>query len=309
MSDGRDQADGMRPDQLDELTAEQLLAGAISPDDAPAGWAPVARLVASATGPEEPAEVVAEASVVAAMVDAIIGESDVVPMPTRRRFSRFRTTKAAGLAVAVVLTSATAAAAATGSLPGPAQTAVSDAASHVGVSLPRPGPTPPPDRGDDHDADDTPAAHTAATPGPTGGDHSPSTGERLKTGAASTAGSSTSVIPGSDTHHGRDRTDADQPAGAPSGATAGSRSGGGGEQGQQDTAAQDQQRNADGGQGNAPAGGQGQQGIGGQSSGGQSDGHGQQGNTPLGGQSQSGTGGPVPGGQGSQGSSHGGGAN
>jgi hypothetical protein len=174
MNGGRDEPGEMRSSPLDELTADQLLGGSLAPDEAPAGWASVARLVLAARGPAEAGETADEPLVVSAMVDAILGESTVVPLERRRGMSRFRTTRVAGLAAAVVIVTATAAAAATNSLPRPAQTAVSDAAAHVGVSLPKPAPTPAPVN--DHDADDTPAAQGGTATTPTTADHDASRG-------------------------------------------------------------------------------------------------------------------------------------
>ncbi len=189
MSGDRDEADDMRPDPLDEVTADRLLAGELGPEDAPPGWSRVARLVRVASGPAEPDETAAESAVLAAMVDAILGETlveadlgettvgaaTIVPITAGRRLSRFRTTRVAALAAAVVIVTATAAAAATGSLPRPAQTAMSDAAAHVGVSLPKPTPA----EVSDHDADDAPPAAGSSPSSPTSpttADHDPTLG-------------------------------------------------------------------------------------------------------------------------------------
>ena len=47
---------------LDADTAERLLSGRLDPDDAPPGYAEVARLLQAASGPADPAEVVGEAA-------------------------------------------------------------------------------------------------------------------------------------------------------------------------------------------------------------------------------------------------------
>jgi len=121
--------------RLDNLTAERLLAGAVSPDDAPPGFAGASRLIGDARAHFAPAEAGNEA-VVAAMVAAI--QPATAPSITHRRkpvLAKILSAKAAA-AAAVLALSATGAAAATGNLPDAAQNGLAKAASHVGVNLP-----------------------------------------------------------------------------------------------------------------------------------------------------------------------------
>jgi len=133
----RDEPADMRRFPLDDRTANRLLAGELLPEDAPAGFEEVARLVAAAAAPP----VGAELGSAAAMVGVIAGAMATAPHVTiasRRNPVRSRiTAKVAGLAAAAVLLTGTAAAAATNSLPASAQSAVADAASTVGVNIPK----------------------------------------------------------------------------------------------------------------------------------------------------------------------------
>jgi hypothetical protein len=179
----------MRPFPLDEDTAERLLDGGLSPEDAPLGWERVALLVGAASGPAEESERAGDLTIIAAMADVIlgdaageapVGDAEIVSLDSRRTgMARFRTARVAGIAAVVVLLSGTAAAAATDALPRPAQTAVSNVAAHVGVTLPKPLPAT------DHDADDVAvpgAPSSTARPA----DHDPKIGAASKS-AASTA--------------------------------------------------------------------------------------------------------------------------
>lgn len=121
---------------IDDHTADRLLAGTLSPEDAPPSYAGLARMIQAATGPATAAELAAEAAVVAAGVEAV-RSGPHAPIPRRKSvLTKLLSAKVAGIAAGVVLGATTAAAAATGNLPSSAQTAVSDAVSHVGVSLP-----------------------------------------------------------------------------------------------------------------------------------------------------------------------------
>jgi hypothetical protein len=155
---------------LDDVTADRLAGGSIDPADAPPGFVQVAEVLAElrsapfAASDPDPA-------LLGAMVRAIHDS----PRPTRTlRMSRFRTTKVATIAAAVVLSTAGVAAAATGTLPDPAQDAVSDAASHVGVDLPAAHDDHPtgnidnPTERDDHGVD---VSETARTTEASGRDH------------------------------------------------------------------------------------------------------------------------------------------
>ena len=131
----------MRVNRLDERTADRLLSGAVSPDDAPPGYAGVARLLESAGSPAgNGAGSGREAATVAAMQAAVLGH--LVPVPDagekRKVLSKVMTVKAAGVAAAVLLGGGTAAAA-TGALPAPAQDAAAHVFSSVGIDVPNGG--------------------------------------------------------------------------------------------------------------------------------------------------------------------------
>ncbi len=145
MSGWRD-LDGVRqPLPLDDRTTDRLLAGMVDPDDAPPGYAGLARALGTARGPVEAGELVGRDRIVAAVAAAVAEASPptTVSNPLRRRsmVSRLFGTKVAAAAMTTVLL-ATGAAAATGSLPGPVQGVVSDAADNVGVDLPDGTDTP-----------------------------------------------------------------------------------------------------------------------------------------------------------------------
>src|SRR5262249_21686748 len=79
-----------------------------------------------------------ERATVAAMVETLRSvPSAFQPAWRRSKIARARGVKVAAIAAAV-LVGATAAGAATNSLPGPAQRAISDAVSHLGLTLPKP---------------------------------------------------------------------------------------------------------------------------------------------------------------------------
>lgn len=142
LSDGTDE---MRVNRLDERTADRLLSGAVGPDDAPPGYAGVARLLESAGSPAgNGAGPAREAATVAAMQAAVLGHLVPVPDPGEKRkvLSKVMTVKAAGVAAAVLLGGGTAAAA-TGSLPGPAQNAAAHVFSSVGIDMPDGGSNGP----------------------------------------------------------------------------------------------------------------------------------------------------------------------
>jgi len=136
MSNGRDDEVDMGRALIDDAAAERLLGGLVTPEDAPPGYAGVAALVQAATGPALPRELAGQAAVISACAAAVLCALEQTPTRQRRpMFARLLSAKVAAVAAATVL-GATAAAAATGGLPPQAQTAVSAAASHVGISIP-----------------------------------------------------------------------------------------------------------------------------------------------------------------------------
>lgn len=132
----------MRPNRhtLDEDSASRLLQGLVHPDDAPPGYGAAAGLLQSAAQlPLGQVDEDAAAITVSAMVGVI---QDATPTPEISRRKSMLGKLLAGkavvaTAVAVLGLTATGAAAGTGSLPDPAQSAVSEAVSHVGIDIPR----------------------------------------------------------------------------------------------------------------------------------------------------------------------------
>jgi hypothetical protein len=128
----------MKRTPLDDRTADRLLAGAVTPEDAPPGFSEVADLLQTARPRPAVGELANQAATVASMRAAIAGQP--VPHPRSRRkkmLARLLTAKAVA-AAAVVVIGAGSAAAATGTLPGAAQSTASDMLAKVGVSVPGP---------------------------------------------------------------------------------------------------------------------------------------------------------------------------
>jgi hypothetical protein len=120
--------------------AERLLSGHLSPDDLPDETAPLARLLA-ALEPGAVDDPFTERRAVADIAAEILRNPAPESMPSPLRSSGTRVSaKAGALAFVAVLATGTAAAAANGSLPAGVQRAVSDALSHVSISVPRPAP-------------------------------------------------------------------------------------------------------------------------------------------------------------------------
>jgi hypothetical protein len=133
-----DSEDEMRGLFLDPDTADRLLAGAVEPDDAPPGYAEVARLIRAAGAPPTPAELMAEQRAVAAAARVMTRTTSHSLVPATRRSnvrSRFFRVKVAGLVVAGTVLGTTGLAAA-GVLPDAAQNAASSVLSSIGISVP-----------------------------------------------------------------------------------------------------------------------------------------------------------------------------
>jgi hypothetical protein len=143
VSPQRDCSDGMSRYHIDDDTADRLLSGRLAPEDAPSGYAGLAALACTATGPATPAELAREPADVAAGVAAVV--SGPVPLSTlsRRRsmIGKLLTAKAAAGAAVLALGAGTAAAAISGALPiqatshanTHAKAGLATAASHVGT--------------------------------------------------------------------------------------------------------------------------------------------------------------------------------
>jgi hypothetical protein len=133
MSSERDSNGEMHGNPIDKATADRLLAGMVSPEDAPRGYAGLAAMIQAATGPASPTELAREAAFVAAGVAAVTSTSATVPALARRQsmLAKLLSAKLAAAAVIAVLGAGTAAAAMTGSLP----TQTSNASPHAKTGL------------------------------------------------------------------------------------------------------------------------------------------------------------------------------
>jgi hypothetical protein len=130
--------DEMKRTRLDDRTADRILSGAVTSDDAPPGYAGVAGLLHSAADQPAAGGLTREAATVASMRAAILGHP--VPLTASRRrnvLKKVITAKAAAAAVVVVL-GATGAAAATGALPDSAQSTAKSVLSALSINVPGP---------------------------------------------------------------------------------------------------------------------------------------------------------------------------
>jgi len=125
----RRRPDGPDDLDLDRHTAERLLDGSLTPDDAPPGYGPVAAVLAAASAASGSAELAGEDDARARYAATSAAAAPAAPARPSRAV-------VAVVAVTLVL-GGTASAAAVGRLPGPAQDAVADALDGVGVSIPR----------------------------------------------------------------------------------------------------------------------------------------------------------------------------
>jgi hypothetical protein len=126
----------MRDPWLDDDTADRLLAGRIAPDDAPPGYAQVARIVRAATAAPSARELAHLSEHVAAVAGTT--GARIAPLPRPRRSSvgpRFQRTKIMATLVVATLAGTTGLAMAS-VLPAPAQDAVSGVLAKVGITVP-----------------------------------------------------------------------------------------------------------------------------------------------------------------------------
>jgi hypothetical protein len=145
-----DRGSGQRRASVDAHTADRLLDGLISPEDAPAGFAGVARVVIAARRPASDSELADEDRAVAEAVRllaTLAGEPHHLRQRIRPR-RRFLRVKVVALAVvgAVLGTSGLAVA---GVLPEPAQKVAANVLSKVGIHVPGPGDERERPEGDD----------------------------------------------------------------------------------------------------------------------------------------------------------------
>jgi hypothetical protein len=127
----------MHPVPLDLDTADRLLAGALAPEDAPPGYAKVARLLEGASAEPMPDGLARETEVVALMAAEVRLSSSTESSSPRKSFmpialSRPRVS-AAAIAAALACSAGLASA---GALPGAAQDVASAMLAKVGISVP-----------------------------------------------------------------------------------------------------------------------------------------------------------------------------
>ena len=126
----------MHPVPLDLDTADRLLAGALAPEDAPPGYAKVARLLEGASE-ATPDELARETEVVALMAAEVRLSSSTESSSPRRSFMPFALSRprvsAAAVAAALACSAGLASA---GALPGAAQDVASAMLAKVGISVP-----------------------------------------------------------------------------------------------------------------------------------------------------------------------------
>ena len=120
---------------IDEVTANRLLSGAVSPEDAPPGYSGVAGVIRTATGPGTPDELAGQDWLVAAAAATVLSAPTIRPRSRRNSMlSKLMSAKAAAVAAAATLGVAGVAVAATGHLPSNSQSVVAAA------NIPRPNP-------------------------------------------------------------------------------------------------------------------------------------------------------------------------
>jgi len=146
----------MHPVPLDLDTADRLLAGTVAPEDAPPGYANVARLLESAAAEPTADQLSRETEVVAMVARAVRSSSSIHTASPRRFFMPFALSRPRITAafVAVTLT-CTVGLASAGSLPSAAQDIASAMLAKVGISVPGPNEhagTHPSVRGSSSDA-------------------------------------------------------------------------------------------------------------------------------------------------------------
>ena len=127
----------MHPVPLDLDTADRLLAGALAPEDAPPGYAKVARLLEGASAEATPDEFARETEVVALMAAEVRLSSSTESSSPRRAFMPFALSRPRVSAAAVAAAFACSAGlASAGALPGAAQDVASAMLAKVGISVP-----------------------------------------------------------------------------------------------------------------------------------------------------------------------------
>jgi hypothetical protein len=178
------------PLALDEDTVEELLTGALSPPQAPAGYTKVAQLLAAAAAAPTPEELAGQGAVLAEFRAMARARPAAVLAPGRARLARRRRRR--GLAVAIVvgaLATGGVAGAATGPLPGPVRDAAraitgTETGAETGTGTPAGATTGQPSTS----ATGIPNASGSAAPRPGGAPGSGSGSAPGSTGAGPAAG-------------------------------------------------------------------------------------------------------------------------
>jgi hypothetical protein len=125
----------MHPVPLDMETADRLLAGAVAPEDAPPGYAEVARLLEAVSAEPASHELAREAEVVAMVASAVRSSSNT--HSPRRSFMPFALSRPriTVTLVAAALAACTVGLASASALPGAAQDIASEMLAKVGISV------------------------------------------------------------------------------------------------------------------------------------------------------------------------------
>jgi hypothetical protein len=123
---------------LDTDTADRLLAGAIQPEDAPPGYAELARVLRAASAETTAEELACEAEIVAMVAAAVRSSSSVHPSSSRRSYMPFALSRPriSAAIVAAWLACTVIGLASAGALPGAAQEIASTMLHKVGISIP-----------------------------------------------------------------------------------------------------------------------------------------------------------------------------
>ncbi|MCL4313663.1 MAG: hypothetical protein M1131_05960 [Actinobacteria bacterium] len=191
--------------KLSDQLIDQLLEGRVHPLDAPPPLREVARLVQVAKGSATAEELSTRAATVASMValranpiSPRLPNSQPIPR-SKPMISKLLTTKVIAATAAALVISGTSAAAATGSFPSTIQTTLSDAASHVGISLPNPNiqstsmVTTTGSTSSGSSGSTTTGSSTTSTSSSSGSSTTSSTGSSGSTSSTSSANSSSST--------------------------------------------------------------------------------------------------------------------
>jgi hypothetical protein len=123
---------------LDTNTADRLLAGAIAPEDAPPGYAPLVKLLQAVSVEPAAQEIGREAEVVARVAAAVRFSSPTDSSPRRSLMPFALSRPSVSVALVAALLACTVGLASAGSLPGAAQDIASEMLAKVGISVPGP---------------------------------------------------------------------------------------------------------------------------------------------------------------------------